>query len=66
MAIKNMITIAKARKILGKSDEKLTDEEIQLVIDQCYALAEVMFEHFKFEEKMKGGGRKNAKLENDS
>jgi len=48
------ISVSRARRILGKSGEGLSDEEIELLIDQCYALAEVMFKHFKFIEKMKG------------
>jgi len=56
-----MISISRARRILGKEGEKLSDEQIELLISQCYALAEVMFEHFKFEEKMRGAIKKNDK-----
>ena len=57
---KTMISISRAKKILGKSGEKLSDEQMDLMIRQCYALAGVMFEHFKFTEKMKGVKNKDG------
>ena len=48
-----MISVFRARRILGKADEGLPDEEMELMIDQCYALGEMMFEHFQFDEKLK-------------
>ena len=53
------ISVFRTRRILGKSEEGLSNEQIKLLIDQCYALAEVMFEHFKFIEKMKGVKKQN-------
>ena len=55
-----MISISRAKKILGKSGEKLSDEQMERMLSQCYALAEVMFEHFKFTEKMKGVKNKDG------
>jgi len=52
------ISVFRARRILGKSGKGLSDEQIELLISQCYALAEVMFEHFKFIEKI-GKVRRN-------
>jgi hypothetical protein len=43
-----MITLFQARKILGKSGKRISEDDLQLLLDQCYALAEVMFEHFQF------------------
>lgn len=56
-----MITISKAKKILGKPNEELTDDQIDLMINQCYALAEVMFEHFEFTKKMEEVKNKDDK-----
>jgi len=53
------ISVSRARRILGKSGEGLSDEQIKLLISQCYALAEVMFGHFKFIEKMKEVKKRN-------
>ena len=41
-----MISLTQAKKILGKAGNTLTEENLQLLLDQCYALAEVMYEHF--------------------
>lgn len=57
---KKKISVFRTKRILGKSGEGLSDDQIELLIDQCYALAEVMFEHFKFEEKMKEVKGKNG------
>ena len=56
---KTMISISRAKRILGKPSEELSEEQMELLLSQCYALAEVMFEHFKFTEKMKGVKNKN-------
>lgn len=55
------IPISRARRLLGKAGEKLSDDEIELLIGQCYALAEVMFEHFKFGEKLRKAREKHGK-----
>lgn len=36
-----MITIAKARKVLGEDSKDLSDQEIQELLDQLHALADV-------------------------
>jgi hypothetical protein len=41
---KSIVTIAKARKLLGKSAELLTDEEVQLKIDVAEQLKELFFD----------------------
>ena len=41
-----MISLTQAKKILGKAGNTLTEENLQLLLDQCYAIAEVMYEHF--------------------
>lgn len=48
-----MITVAKARKLLGKAALGLSEDNIQLLIDLCYSLANVMYEHFEGEESQK-------------
>jgi len=47
------ISVFRSGRILGKAGEKLPDEEVELMLGQCYALAEMMFEHFQFDEKLK-------------
>jgi len=56
-----MISISQARKILGKAGRTLTEETTQLLLDQCYALAEVMYEHFNTAETGKKKGAFYAK-----
>lgn len=53
-----MITVSKARKILGKSGEGMSEEQIELLLSQCKAMAEIMLEHFGF--------IKNPELENEN
>lgn len=43
-----MITVSKARKILGKTSAKLPDDYVEKLLSQMYQIAEVMFEHFGF------------------
>ena len=50
-----MISIFHARRILGKAGEGLSDEQIEKELHQHYAMAEMMFEHFKFDEKLNKG-----------
>ena len=47
------MSVFRARRILGKAAEGLPDEDVELLIDHCYAMAEMMFEHFKFNDKLK-------------
>lgn len=37
-----MISLTKAKRILGKEVKGMTDEEIQSLLNQLYALAEVV------------------------
>jgi hypothetical protein len=46
-----MISIFRARKVLGKNGKEMPDEQIEELLHECYMLAEVMFEHFKIDEK---------------
>lgn len=48
-----MITVAKARKLLGKSASGLSEDSLQLLIDQYYSLANVMYEHFEGDNEAK-------------
>lgn len=36
------MTIERARKILGKSSKKFSDDDIELLINQFYGIAEIM------------------------
>lgn len=56
-----MISISRSRKILGELDANLSDEEIELMLNQFYALAEVMFEHYGFFVNFKEVKSKNDK-----
>lgn len=38
----NTFSVQKARKILGSSSKDYTDKEIELLINQFYALAEII------------------------
>ena len=57
-----MISIFRARRILGKACEELSDEQIKELLGQCYALVEVMFEHFEFGEKSEEVKNKNEEF----
>jgi hypothetical protein len=56
-----MISITKARKLLGIPGRTLSEETIQHLLDQCYALAEVMYVHFSEVETSKKKGAFYAK-----
>lgn len=56
-----MISIPQAKKILGKAGRALTEENLQLLLDQCYALAEVMYVHFNAVKTSKRKGAFCAK-----
>ena len=38
----NTFTVKKARKIIGTSSKKLSDEEIEELLSQFYSLAEIL------------------------
>ena len=59
---KTMISVSKAKRILGKAHEELPEKQVEKMLDQCYALAEVMFEHFKFGDKSEEVKNKNEKF----
>lgn len=42
-----MITIAKAKNILGKETENMSDEEIQKELDMAVFLSEILLDAFK-------------------
>ncbi|QQG43967.1 MAG: hypothetical protein HYW86_03835 [Candidatus Roizmanbacteria bacterium] len=46
------MTIEKARKIIGVVSEKMTDTQIQLIIDCFDALIEVGFQQFEEKNKL--------------
>lgn len=43
-----MITVSKARKVLGKASEKLPVEYVEKLLSQMCQMTEIMFEHFGF------------------
>lgn len=44
-----MITIDKAREILGKKAEKMTDEEVLRIVNDLYQLADIALQAYKSE-----------------
>lgn len=48
-----MISLFRARKVLGKHGKELSDEQIEELLRECYMLAEIMFEHFRIDEQFK-------------
>ena len=48
-----MMTIEKARKILGKKAENMSDEEVQEIISQLETLAHIAIDSFLADQKKK-------------